>query len=112
MATVEELFKEFQKLPDWNRFPLPKCVYEKFNLPEPKAVSISDYFREYTGFEIVMGGEQGEVRPPAEGGIREMPTNQTSFLHLEDLHEEKEDSKEAIETKTQESESRNESNPH
>lgn len=103
MATIEELLEEFKKLPDWDRFPLPKWVYEKYNLPIPKPVSIDQYFRELTGFETIQGGAAGEVRPPAEGGLRQMPESKdcTDFLRLEDSHEEKDDSKEANETKIQ-----------
>ena len=107
MATLEELFEEFKKLPDWERFPLPKCLYEKFNIPPPKPITIDQYFRELTGFETILGGAGGETRPPAEGGLRQMPelTDQNAVLCLQDSHEEKADSTESTESKSPESKS-------
>ncbi len=107
------------KLPDWKRFPLPECLYKQFNLPKPQPVSIKDYFNEFDANTFFAPGEQGETRPPAEGGVRIMPedtplelTVETADEHLPETLTQLGDSTESNEPKSLESESQSESSLH
>ena len=71
MASVEEVLKEFQQLPDWNRFPMPEVVYEKFGIKKPKPASMG----EIIGYQPPPSESLNpkiEERPPAPGGVREI----------------------------------------
>lgn len=75
METVEATLKMFQQLPDWDKYPLPQVVYEKFNLPKPKpSVSLMESLA-YTPPPHQSLNRDGkvEIRKPAEGGVREIP---------------------------------------
>ena len=77
MATaVAEVLNELKKIPGWDRFPLPECVYKQFNIPKPKPYEgIMDYCKD--AFESAFMGTDGcyllETRPPVEGGLRPVP---------------------------------------
>lgn len=70
--SLEELFQEFQKLPDWNRFPLPEVYYQKFNIkkPQPQTVQESASFNPFVYMHF--GEKPVETRGPVEGGVREI----------------------------------------
>lgn len=77
MADVEQVLKEFQKLPDWNRFPLPEVLYEKFGIKKPQPASLV----EVIGYQPPPSESLNpkiEERPPAPGGVREIK----EFLQL------------------------------
>ena len=71
--SLEEVFQEFQKLPDWNRFPLPEVFYEHFKVKKPQPQTVQEAIS-YSPFmyqlEFALG--KTEVRGPAEGGVREI----------------------------------------
>ena len=74
-AAVAEVLEEFKKIPGWDRFPLPECIYKEFNIPKPKPYeSIMDWARDAE--EAAMAGAEGdgliELREPVEGGVREI----------------------------------------
>lgn len=70
--SLEEVFEEFQKLPDWNRFPLPELYYSKFNIkkPQPQTVQESASFNPFVYMHF--GEKPVETRGPVEGGVREI----------------------------------------
>lgn len=71
--SMDELFQEIQKLPDWQRYAWPEVFYEHFKVEKPKA-------RDSSVLECIMYqppphqslNQDGktEIRPPAEGGVR------------------------------------------
>lgn len=79
MTTIEEAFQEFQKLPDWDRFPLPEILYEKFNLKKPQPATVMECVA-YVPPPHISLNKNGkvEIRKPAEGGVREI----NEFLSL------------------------------
>lgn len=40
--TLEELFEELKKLPDWNRYPYPEVFYKHFHVDKPTPAGLSE----------------------------------------------------------------------
>ena len=40
--TLEELFDELKKLPDWNRYPYPEVFYQHFGVSKPKPATLME----------------------------------------------------------------------
>lgn len=75
MATLEEAFEEFRKLPDWDRFPMPEVFYEHFKVKKPQpSVSLMESLT-YSAPPHESLNQRGkvEIRPAVEGGVRPMP---------------------------------------
>lgn len=69
--TDEEIYKQLKDLPDFDRFPLPKYFYEKFNIPPPKIPTIQEALK----LHIQTANAPGllcktEYREAAPGGVR------------------------------------------
>lgn len=69
--TDEEIYQMLKDLPDFDRFPLPKYFYEKFDLPLPKIQTVAEALR----LQIKTANAPGplvktETREPAPGGVR------------------------------------------
>ena len=83
--SMEELFAEIKKLPDWERYPFPEVFYEKFNVPKPKAkdMSIAEcVMYQPPPYQSLNEGGKADIRGPAEGGLRPvtyaaLPVSQT-----------------------------------
>ena len=72
--SVEDLLAEFKKIPDWDRYPLPDCIYEKFNIKKPKPtldVQATLIYQTPPHENLNKNGKI-ELRGPAEGGVREI----------------------------------------
>lgn len=65
-----ELIEMLKKLPDFERYPLPKYMYTKYNIPEPKIMSLMESLRHYDYIQNLPGDGTLEIRPPAPGGVR------------------------------------------
>lgn len=107
--TDEELYAILKELPDFDRLPLPKHWYEKFNIPPPKILSIMEAYE----LMVKTANQPGplvktEVRPPADGGVRplldapEVPVEVKHGVSIED----------AIETPVSETSERRDSQVH
>ena len=73
MATLtdEEIYNQLKDLPDFDRLPLPKYFYEKFNIPPPKILSIREALLLAAQTANAPGAlVKTEVREPAPGGVR------------------------------------------
>ena len=71
--SLEELFEQFKKLPDWDRFPLPEVYYEKFNIRKPQAASIMESVcYNPPAYQSLNKDGKVELREPAPGGVREI----------------------------------------
>ena len=64
------------KIPDLHKYPLPEAIYKGLNLPAPSVHTFSEFLRSYQAALFHPSTEPGETRPPAEGGIREMPASE------------------------------------
>lgn len=73
MATFEAAFEEFKKLPDWDRFPLPEFMYEKYGIKKPRTGEIMDILT-YSAPPHQSLNKNGkvEVLPLPEGGVRKI----------------------------------------
>ena len=72
MATVDEIFDQFKKLPDFDRYPLPEVAYEHFKIPKPVvsgSIMESLTYRAPPSVSLNTHGKI-EIRGPAEGGVR------------------------------------------
>jgi len=90
MATVEELLTEFQKLPDWQLYPLPEVMYQRFGIKKPQpGTSLSEMFlyRPPPSQSLNEGGKI-EMRGPVEGGVREIKDLQTLPVEVKRTNEE------------------------
>jgi hypothetical protein len=69
--SLEELFEEYKKLPDWDRFPLPEVFYEHFKVKKPQPASLNECIM-YSPPPYQSLNERGkvELRGVAEGGVR------------------------------------------
>ena len=68
--------EDLKLIPDIANFPLPKALYKELGLPLPTIPSLREYLASYQTAIFHPSTETGETRPPAEGGIREMPVEQ------------------------------------
>lgn len=71
---VEDLVEQFKKVPDWDRYPLPDCIYEKFNIKKPKPTLDvqATLIYQVPPHENLNKNGKIEERGPAEGGVREI----------------------------------------
>lgn len=69
--TLEELFEEFKKVPDWERFPMPEVFYTHFNVKKPQPATVMETVV-YQPPPYQSLNEHGKVeeRGPLEGGVR------------------------------------------
>lgn len=67
---VLESLKEFKRLVDWDRFPLPEVVYEKYGIKKPKPLEVGDvvYYRP----PMAEYEKEVEIREAAPGGVRDI----------------------------------------
>lgn len=68
--TLEQLFDEFKKLPDWDRFPMPEIFYTHFGVKKPQPANVSELVNYCPPPAISLG--KTEIRKPAEGGVRQI----------------------------------------
>lgn len=69
--TDEEIYALLKDLPDFDRLPLPKYFYEKFNIPPPKIQTPMEAIKLATSIANAPGPlVKTEVRNPAPGGVR------------------------------------------
>ena len=87
--TLEEVFAEFKQLPDWNRFPMPDVFYTYFNVQKPKPAEIMETLT----YQPPPSDSQRSVekRPPAPGGVREVPTLAPLTINTELIPDENDD---------------------
>lgn len=80
MTTVEALFEEFKKLPDWDRYPMPEVFYQHFNVKKPQPATLTEVVNGYNPppYQSLNVNGKVEIREPAEGGVREVK----DFAHL------------------------------
>ena len=86
MAEVAKTLEELRKVKGWERFPLPECVYKEFNIEKPKQYDgIMDYMKDAMSAMFTPSENPGpvEVRPPAEGGLREVGEAPPVPIHIE-----------------------------
>jgi hypothetical protein len=71
--TFEEAFEEFKKVPDWDRFPLPEFMYEKYGIKKPRTGDVMDIVT-YSAPPHQSLNKNGKVEllPLAEGGVRKI----------------------------------------
>lgn len=69
--TDEEIYNQLKDLPDFDRLPLPKYFYEKFNIPPPKILSLMEALHlQSKTFNAPGALVKTEYRDPAPGGVR------------------------------------------
>ena len=85
--SLDELFEEMKKLPDWNRFPLPEVFYEHFKVKKPQPQSVAEACS-YNPFIYRIYGPKPEIRGPAEGGVREIKDLMTLPVEVKVLTDE------------------------
>ena len=85
--TDEEIYNSLKELPDFDRFPLPKDWYTKFNIPPPKIPTLRDALKAHYEAQLAYLNSPEvpvEIRPPAEGGVRpilEAPPVEMKVIH-------------------------------
>ena len=90
MTTLEETFKQFQQLPDWNKYPMPEVFYEHFKVAKPKptnSIVESLYYSPPPSVSLNKNGKI-EIRPPAPGGLREIKEFQSLPVEVKLLDDE------------------------
>lgn len=71
--TLEQLFEEYKKLPDWDRYPLPEVYYKHFNIRKPQAASVMESVcYNPPPYQSLNKDGKVELREPAPGGVREI----------------------------------------
>ena len=73
MATLtdEQIYEQLKDLPDFDRLPLPKYFYEKFNIPPPKILTPMEAIYLMNKTANAPGAlVKTEHREPAPGGVR------------------------------------------
>lgn len=90
MATVEQVFEQFKQLPDWEKYPMPEVFYEHFKVPKPKpSTGIMDCLTYQPPLSLPLNTNgKVELRPPVEGGVRELKEFQTLPVEVKKVNEE------------------------
>ena len=70
--TLEELYEEFKKLPDHDRYPMPEVFYEHFKVKKPQPLNVNECITYQPPPHELVG--KVETRGPVEGGIRKVET--------------------------------------
>lgn len=70
--TLEELFEQFKKLPDWDRYPMPEVFYTHFKVKKPQPATINEVASYTPPAHLPLGDGKVEIRKPAEGGVRQV----------------------------------------
>jgi hypothetical protein len=72
--SLDDLVEQFKQVPDFDRFPLPEVIYEKYNIKKPKAsYEIMEALTYQTPpHQSLNKNGKVELRGPAEGGVREI----------------------------------------
>jgi len=70
---IDSLFREFQKIPDWDRFPMPEVFYEHFKVKKPQSLSVNESATYFAPPSLPLGNGKTEIRGPLPGGVREVP---------------------------------------
>lgn len=69
--TDEQIYEQLKNLPDFDRLPLPKYWYEKFNIPPPKILTPMEALQLQMQTMNAPGPlVKTEIREPAPGGVR------------------------------------------
>lgn len=69
--TDEQIYNLLKDLPDFDRLPLPKYFYEKFNIPPPQIPTLKEALTLHAQTANAPGAlVKIEVREPAPGGVR------------------------------------------
>jgi hypothetical protein len=67
----EEIYQMLKDLPDFDRLPLPKYFYEKFNIPPPEILTPMQAIKLMYNVANAPGKlVKTELREPAPGGVR------------------------------------------
>ena len=69
--TDEEIYNQLKDLPDFDRLPLPKYFYDKFNIPSPKILTPMEAVK--LAYQVANAPGplvKTEIREPAPGGVR------------------------------------------
>lgn len=70
--SLEDLFHEFQKVPDYDRFPLPEVFYEHFKIKKPQPQTVNEAAWYQPPACLWLGDGKPDIRGPAPGGVREL----------------------------------------
>jgi hypothetical protein len=68
----EAIYNQLKDLPDFDKYPLPNHWYEKFNIPAPRPVSVSDFIKTkaYKAHLTIPNVEMEVRTEPVPGGVR------------------------------------------
>lgn len=69
--TEEEMVALIKQLPDYLRFPIPESWHDKYDIPRVEPISFQEAL--HSCYRVMFSDAPTEIRPPAEGGVREMP---------------------------------------
>ena len=96
MESVEQAFLEFQKLPDWERYPMPEIIYQHFKIKKLQPASVNEVASYMPPPHEPLGDGKLELRGPVEGGVREIHYPEplpVETLVIKDEEEKKEEPK-------------------
>ena len=69
--TEEEMVALIKQLPDYLRFPIPESWHDKYDIPRVEPMSFQEAL--HSSYRVMFSDAPLEVRPVAEGGVRELP---------------------------------------
>lgn len=85
--SLDELFAEFKKVPDWERFPMPDVFYETFKVKKPQPANLNDIVCYQPPPHLPLGEGKTEERGPAEGGVRTIELTPSIPVDVKRLNE-------------------------
>ena len=88
----DQLFEQFKKVPDWDKYPLPEFMYKKYGIRKPKPAEINEIVT-YTAPPHESLNKDGKVDllPLPEGGVREVPAAPEMPVEVKLLNDEGEE---------------------
>ena len=96
MESVEQALLEFQKLPDWERYPMPEIIYQHFKIKKLQPATVNEATSYMPPPHESLGNGKVELRGPVEGGVREIQFAEplpVETLVIKDDEEKKEETK-------------------
>ena len=88
----DQLFEQFKKIPDWDKYPLPEFMYKKYGIRKPKPAEINEIVT-YTAppHESLNKNGKVDLLPLPDGGVREVPKGPEMPVEVKLLNDEGEE---------------------
>ncbi len=81
---ITDFVQALSKLPDFDKLPLPKKLYEEIGVPynPPKSLDLMQYLNEHKNTRLLAPVTTTEEKGPADGGVRKITPDEPLQLQI------------------------------